>query len=347
MKPEEISATILQASQEMDRAMRRLNPLNLPMIREELLLHLEPLRTAHRLLVDATSDIHDEMVRTSLSRACDFLEGAIKTFGNEADMQAAFISALRAGRKHCRALEALYPLCSAFPEIDRYFSEEGYKPALPSETNVSSKETGITHTGANQDRHARGGYSLYVPESYTLTEPLPLIIALHGGYSHGRDFIWTWLAHARSRRYILFAPTSKSMTWSIMQAQTDGQLLLRHLDEVFSRFCIDPSRILLTGMSDGGTYALKLALSEYGISRHVASVACALPPVDFSQVQGKRILWIHGRQDWIFPVSYAVEAGKDLKRAGADIELKIISDLSHAYPREENTTILDWFETVR
>ncbi len=344
MTPEKIADTIIHASQGFDSAMRRLNPLALSDIRAGLLVHLEPLTAARLLLRDVRQTI-DESVRPGLLRACDFLIGAIRNFAQEEDLQAAYISALRAARKHCHALEALFGLCGYFPEVNRYFLAEGAESAALSGMHAPNAGTGIFHVGSNRDRHARGGYSLYIPETYTPERSWPLIVALHGGYSHGRDFLWTWLSFARSRGFILLAPTSLGMSWSITNVETDGQTLSRNLEEVCSRVHVDPNRILLTGMSDGGTYALALALSWGSIYQSVAPVACALPPVDLREAGRKRIFWIHGAQDWIFPLSYAVEAEKKLIAAGVNMKLKVIRDLSHAYPREENSAILNWFES--
>lgn len=346
MNPENISSTLIAASTAFESAMRRLNPLVLTDLREELLAHLEPLQALRKLIPALDPATITEETKTGLLRACDFLAAAIRNFANEEDLQAAYIAALRAARKHCRAQEALFALCGTFPEINQYFYAPPTNPASLAANTFQSIEAGLFHIGSNRDLHARGGYSLYIPETCIPQKASPLIVALHGGYSHGRDFIWTWLACARSRGYVLFAPTSTAMSWSIGHAALDGQLILKHLEDVCSRINIDRSRMLATGMSDGGTYALELALSEGSIFRSVASVACALPPVDLRQAQGKRIVWIHGAQDWIFPVSYAIEAGKQLKKAGADIRQKVIPDLSHAYPREENNAIVDWFENA-
>ena len=344
MTPESISETLIQALRGFDAAMRRLNPLALPEIREELLVHLQPLAAARQALPAILPGAIQESVRSALLRACDFISSAIKGFANDADLQRAYIEALRAARKQCRAQEALFALCGVFPEVNRYFlPAEGKTLPMPA-GNLSDAETGIFHIGADQNLYERGGYSLYIPEAYTPQQAWPLIIALHGGYSHGRDFLFTWLREARSRGYILFAPTSSGMSWSITHAESDGHRLARHLEEVSSRVNIDRNRTLLTGMSDGGTYALELALSPNSPFRFVAPVACALPPVDLRQVGEKHIFWIHGAQDWIFPVSYAVLAGKKLLGAGAGLQQKIVRDLSHTYPTEENSAILQWFE---
>ena len=49
----------------------------------------------------------------------------------------------------------------------------------------------------NNDREARGGYSLYVPEYYDATTAWPMVVGLHGGSGNGRDFLWSWLREVR------------------------------------------------------------------------------------------------------------------------------------------------------
>ena len=342
MKPEQIAQILVDASKAFDAAMRRLNPIALAEIRKSLLVHLDSLQEARRSLSDDGLNGGEQEVCARLLRACDFLHHAVRNFADEEDLQAAYIAALRAARKQCRALEALYPLCGVFPVVDRYFLEPG-AAEVSAEQMKPPEGTGLIHNDMSQNPHTRGGYSLYVPETATPERGWPLVVALHGGYSHGRDFIWTWLAEARSRGFVVFAPTSQAMTWSIANVDFDGELLKRHLEQFGSRIPIDPSRILLTGMSDGGTFALALGLSGKGAYPAVVPVSCALPPVDMSLARGEKILWVHGAQDWIFPASWTIQSCRDLRQAGADIKLKVIEDLAHTYPREANATILDWF----
>jgi phospholipase/carboxylesterase len=102
--------------------------------------------------------------------------------------------------------------------------------------------------------------------------------------------------------------------------------------------------MLLTGISDGGTFALANSLQERSPFTAFALIACALPPYDLGRAQGKRIYWIHGALDWMFPVQVAQRAATMLEQAGADITLRIVHDLSHSYPRDENGNILTWFD---
>lgn len=338
---ENISATLVSVLTAFEAGMRKLQPLMIPAIRGELAVHESALAAARVSLGTEAGDAGPEDGRRELLRACDFLLQAVRNFGRAEDLQDAFLSALRASHKICRAEETLFPLCRLFHAVHRYFLETG-ADVLPEATSGDSG-IGLFHVGANRDLRARGGYSIYIPSTSSSTDARPLVIALHGGYGHGRDFIWTWIREARSRGFVLCAPTAQAMTWSIGRVETDAQMLMRHLEEVCTRVPVDRNRILLTGMSDGGTFALALGLTRDNIFSKIAAVSCALAPVKISRAGEKHVLWIHGAQDWIFPVQRTVQACRVLRQSGMDIQLKVIPDLSHAYPREENDTILKWF----
>ncbi|MBW2365003.1 MAG: phospholipase, partial [Deltaproteobacteria bacterium] len=155
---------------------------------------------------------------------------------------------------------------------------------------------------------------------------------------HGRDFIWAWLREARSRKFILLSPTSLDTTWSLLNPKLDGTSLYKMLDHVKSNWRVDPNRILLTGISDGGTFALLYSLQQNSPFTAFAPIASTLPPMDISNAKNKRILWTHGALDWMFPVDIAKGAYEMLKMADADITLRV------AYPRDENDGILKWFD---
>jgi len=335
---------LLRALWGFETALRGLDPLAIPQLREELLVHVPPLEALGEILLAADRNAGQEQGRQGLLRACELTLEAIRSFGRGEDLQEAFTSVHRAARKHCQAQEVLFPLCRAYPEVSRYFAEAGTNLVLTSAEKGPGDETGLFHSTSPQGPYARGGYSLYIPETHPADLSPPLVVALHGGYGHGRDFIWTWLREARSRGFVLLAPTSLGRTWSILDPGIDGEPLNQLLEEVCSRCGIDRHRILLTGMSDGGTFALAAGISPGSPYQAIAPVSCTLPPVDMGHAKGKRLLWVHGARDWMFPVSRTVQACNALLGAGADIRLRVVPDLSHTYPREENTAILQWFE---
>jgi len=268
-----------------------------------------------------------------LSVAAEYLEAFLANFRKSA-------------RRVNRAMEILYPLHESLPAINRFFLERPLREKDGDfiRSATSGGRTGLQHAGADEHPYARGSFSIFIPESYTGSDPWPLVMALHGGFGHGRDFIWTWLREARSRRFLLVAPTSRGSTWSITGPDSDDELLREVLRQVTDRRNVDKKRILLTGFSDGATYLLKRALDEESPFSAFALAAGILPPFNLGHVRGRRILWVHGARDWMFPLWYAKTGYKMLREAGADITQEIIPDLYHAYPREKNDGILKWFD---
>jgi phospholipase/carboxylesterase len=339
-----IASTLVKAMISMEEAMRRLHPLAIPALKEQLLAHEKPLDTIQHVLMAQDSNVMEEHTRQVFTHAYTLILDSIRLFGTGNDATQAFMSVLRAMRKHCQAQESLFPLCPVLPEVNHYFLEPGTVPVTLSKFRHPQGMRGIIHSYSAQDPYARGGYSLFVPESYDPDHPLPLVVALHGGYGHGRDFLWTWLREARSRGFILMAPSSLGRTWAIADIPMDAQLLIRHVEEVCSRFTIEANSILMTGMSDGGTFALGFGFQKDCPAKAIAPVSCVLPPANLELAKDRRVYWVHGAQDWMFPVSRAVKACKEISSAGAEVKLKIVPDLSHAYPREENDAILRWFD---
>jgi len=336
MDRDEFISGLIQVLQNLESSFR-VDPLMLQQLRENLVRQADVLRTARDSLSWITRD--DPYFKSS-----ELALEAIDLYGAGDDLNQAFMNVLRSYRKFARAQELLFPFRDESLQIDRYFLEEAVPERAAAGGRESRRPTGIFHRGMEDDPYARGGYSLYVPEAYNEGRAWPLIVALHGGYSHGRDFLWTWLREARSRGYFLLSPTSTGRTWSIGLIEPDAQPLLKSLDILKSEYRIDLSRILLTGMSDGATFALGMGLREAMPFSAIAPVSGVLPPVDLSQARGKRIYWVHGEQDWMFPVGRAVHACRQLKDAGADVALTVVHDLSHAYPREQNSGILRWFD---
>jgi phospholipase/carboxylesterase len=116
---------------------------------------------------------------------------------------------------------------------------------------------------------------------------------------------------------------------------------------VQSRRNIDPTKLLLTGMSDGGTFCYVSGLESASPFTHLAPVAATFHPLmaemaDADRLRGLPIYLVHGRLDWMFPVQVARQTRDALAAAGADVTYRELDDLSHCYPREINAPILQW-----
>ena len=288
----------------------------------------------------------------------------------------------RALRPFARLQESLYPLAPMFESVSRWFLEPGRRgdDALvarlsdatqrdvrgaaagePSEASMPrgaaagepsepsmpvGLRVGVLH--ASNDRGTRGGFSLYVPETFDGGTPMPLVVALHGGSGHGRDFLWSWLREARTRGVLLLSPTARDRTWSIMSPEdVDADGLREMVEFVAGEYPVDRTRVLLTGKSDGATYALLGGLREGMPFTHLAPVCGVLHPYllaggGLERARDRPIYWISGALDWMFPLQAARMAREMLTAVGAKLVYREIEDLSHTYPRDENGAILDW-----
>ncbi|MBR0778270.1 dienelactone hydrolase family protein [Bradyrhizobium diazoefficiens] len=285
-------------------------------------------------------------LRTRLDRACDETLAAFAALREVERGNGDLVAVFRALRHTPRALEALYPLSSQFPPVSSFFLNNARRG---DEDLLARIETGAgEHTGIFHDpNEPRGGFSVYVPEYYTPDRAWPLVMALHGGSGNGRGFLWSWLRDARGLGAILVAPTATGSTWALMGDDTDTPNLMRILETVRSRWSVDSSRLLLTGMSDGGTFCYVSGLDSASPFTHLAPVSATFHPLmaemaDARRMQGLPIFITHGKLDWMFPVQTARQTQAALSAAGADVTYREIDDLSHAYPREINAELLQW-----
>jgi phospholipase/carboxylesterase len=249
----------------------------------------------------------------------------------------------------CRTQEALYPLREALAPVARFFAEPALYENLASLDPEPPYGASVGIHVARGGDDERGGFHLYVPERYRPDHPWPLVVALHGGTGSGGDFLWTWLREARSRGFLLLAPTSRGSTWSLHGPDADAAPLHEMLRLVKESWNVDPARMLLTGLSDGGTYTFLRGLAEDSPFTALACVSGVLHPHNISngnlqRAKGRRIYIAHGALDWLFPAGIARVGRDTLLEAGADVTYHEIEDLSHTYPREENDRILRWFD---
>jgi len=287
-------------------------------------------------------------LQTSLAAASDAALAAFDGLRTVQQGHGDLVAVFRALRHAPRAQEALYPLAAKFPPVNSFFVD----PALREDAGLlmrlaepGSEDTGIIHD--HNEPGSRGGFSLYVPEYYAPDRAWPLVMALHGGSGNGRGFLWSWLRDARSQGALLVAPTATGNTWALMGEDTDTPNLARILELVRNRWNIDSDRLLLTGMSDGGTFCYVSGLESASPFTHLAPVAATFHPLmtemaDAERLRGLPVHIVHGRLDWMFPVQVARQTREALSAAGADVTYRELDDLSHCYPREMNAQILHW-----
>lgn len=304
------------------------------------------LSTARSQLSNWPAEFSD--IRSALETASD---AALAAFSGLRAVEAGrgdISLAFRALRQLPRAEEALYPLAAKFPPVSSFFlNPELCEDAdlLTRLATLANEMTGIIHD--HNEPRSRGGFSVYVPEYYTPDRAWPLVMGLHGGSGNGRGFLWRWLRDARSLGVILVTPTALGSTWALMGEDADTANLSRILDSVRSRWNVDPTKLLLTGMSDGGTFSYVTGLERASPFTHLAPVAATFHPLmaemaDAERLRGLPIHIAHGSLDWMFPVETARQTRDLLTAAGANVTYREVDNLSHCYPREMNAPILKW-----
>ena len=323
--------------------------------------HLDPAALPQLLATMAEPDAALRAVRPRLDAWPDALAGVRERLQGVADLALTAFDELnaatavggvyRALRLTPRAQELLYPLAADLPPVSRFFLSPGRRDDADVAARIAAapprEDVGLFHV--DDEPGSRGGYTLYVPEYYEPGRAWPLVVALHGGAGAGRAFLWSWLRDARAAGAILAAPTARGDTWALQGEDIDSPNLTRVVHDIHARWNVDPERLLLTGMSDGGTFCYVSGLEAGSPFTHLAPAAAAFHPMlaafaDAERLDGLPIHIAHGVHDWMFPVDMAREAQATLAAAGAKVTYRELADLSHCYPRELNPEILAWME---
>ena len=338
---------LLQAMDVLAQAGRMMQPQLVTEVAASVAPYRQPVADGLERFEAAEWPAHMVAFRDQCSEAAGAVLEGYDTFAAASDP----MSAYRAFRYNTLAQEALYGVAPPLSAVSAFFlpqERRGDEELLArlADADASRDEVGVIH--AANEREQRGGFSLYVPEYFERGRQWPLVIALHGGSGHGRDFVWTWLKAARAAGVIVLAPTSRERTWALGGPDVDSPNILAMLEWIAAQYPIDPSKVLLTGMSDGGTFTMVSGASRSLPATHLAPIASSfgparLPPDAQAHFDGLPVYLIHGVLDWMFSVQIARDASEALRSFGARVEYREIADLSHTYPREENLRILEWF----
>src|SRR5215216_4513369 len=177
-------------------------------------------------------------------------------------------------------------------------------------------------------------YYLYVPSTVKAPNFAPLIVMLHGSNRTGVTLVEKWKDFAKKEGIILAGPDSSNLSgWSSPQ---DGPDYLHDLvEELKTKYPVNPRRVYLFGHSAGASFALHMSLMESQYFAAAAIHAGALAPDDMSLIDlAKRKIPISiqvGDSDQFFPIK-AVRATRDaLKEGGIPVELIEIENHDHWY----------------
>ncbi|MEL6657503.1 MAG: PHB depolymerase family esterase [Bacteroidota bacterium] len=158
-------------------------------------------------------------------------------------------------------------------------------------------------------------YILYVPSNYQASENWPLVIALHGGgQGNGESLLEQLQFHevADTANFLCLYPNGFGNQWADGRGVTtpdlagidDVQFLNDLLDSVAQHYPFDAANVFVTGGSNGGMMAQRLACETPNTFRAYATMIASMPdPVHASCAQGTAVnmLLMNGTEDILVP----------------------------------------------
>lgn len=191
-------------------------------------------------------------------------------------------------------------------------------------------------------------YALYVPEKYNPEHAYPLIVCLHGAGFVGDSYLDRWKTRL-GEESLLVCPTIEMGGWWSSQGE---ELVLAVIDAVQSKYNIDPNRISLTGMSNGGIGTYLVGIFNASRFSAVSPMAGGIPEEIFpflKNLSSTGIYIIHGSKDQVMPVALSRDVSSYLKREKIphiyrEHNREHPMAGGHFFPREELPALVSWFK---
>lgn len=167
-------------------------------------------------------------------------------------------------------------------------------------------------------------YLLYVPASYDPAKPAPLVVTLHGfaQWPAHQMRISHWNDLADEYGFIVVYPSgtrfpkrwrTRGMPGSELDPTKDLTFISDLIDKIEAEYNIDPNRIYVNGLSNGGGMAFLLACELSERIAAVGTVAGAFP-ISWEWCQPSRrvpMMIFHGTKDPIVPFQGGRFRGKE------------------------------------
>lgn len=195
-------------------------------------------------------------------------------------------------------------------------AERGLLLSRPERPSLASPGTGRVplHLGGKRD-----GF-LYVPKGVSPSQAAPLVVFFHGagGNAGQADMV---LPFAERNHVLVLSIDSRGSTWDVIEDEVgpDVAFLDRALAWTFERFTVDPSRIAISGFSDGASYALTLGLANGELFEHVIAFSPGfMAPLESHGTP--RVFISHGTNDRVLAIDRCSRPIVErLRRRGLDV----------------------------
>ncbi|MBN2006947.1 MAG: prolyl oligopeptidase family serine peptidase [Anaerolineae bacterium] len=198
-----------------------------------------------------------------------------------------------------------------------------------------------------------GHYFLYIPRNHG-EGPLPSVVFLHGSVGNFKTYTWIWSKFAEEHGFVIVAPSFGFGNWNlpggdaaVFRALDDAQRVLAE-----SGIAIDPARLYLAGISNGGIGVSRVGLAAPERFAGLIYLSPVMPSsivdgAEFSAQWAQRpVLVIAGMADERIPLSYVRERAAVLRDASVDVTLREYPDEDHflffSQPEAVLRDVADW-----
>lgn len=197
---------------------------------------------------------------------------------------------------------------------------------------------GLQPLGLGGSRDAQ----LYVPSGHVVSEPLPLLLILHGAGARASAWFGSYGDRAEAARTIVLAPDSRRVTWDLFFGQfgPDVDFINRALEATFSRCSIDPSRIAIGGFSDGASYALSIGAANGDLFKRIVAFSPGVLSID-ERIGKPSVFVSHGTDDSVLPIDATRRFVGTLKDEGYPTEFLEFTG-GHAVPAHISDAAFRW-----
>jgi phospholipase/carboxylesterase len=151
----------------------------------------------------------------------------------------------------------------------------------------------------------RDGY-LFVPTQVASRAALPLVLSLHGAGGSAAAHMAVLQPYAQQFGFLVLGVDSRGTTWDGIRDRfgPDVAFINRALKLAFSRYAVDPNRVVVSGFSDGASYALTLGLTNSALFRKIVAFSPGfIPPSDTPRAGSPRIFVSHGQNDPVLNIA--------------------------------------------
>jgi pimeloyl-ACP methyl ester carboxylesterase len=245
-------------------------------------------------------------------------------------------------------------------EADRLLEAILQHPDASIERVIRIVETERTYEsrpiGTLPDEHIRVqgqtyAIALSVPLTYQPSKGYALIVCLHGAGFTGDAYLERWQARL-GEDYILACPTYPAGAWFTRRAE---ELVLATVRHVRQRYHVDPDRIFLTGMSNGGIGAWLIGMHNAPLFAGVAPMAGGLDDVlmpFLANLRNTPVYIIHGAKDQVMPVTLSRAIARELTAMEyphiyREHQGEHPMAGGHYFPREELPALVTWLNAQR